>query len=461
MSSDRRRAVASFIAGVALSTACVLSVTRLPADEPAQPSLFQKAQAIPSREHAGPTIQLELAGKHYLLDPLDKRWNLRGEERRQLKLAGKTDEDLERIEQERRDAGLAELRKANGALDPRKYEVAVIGTAPSESMSPGRVEIDRVTVPRDSDWQHVDLQLADDLTGPGTVRLIGELTCYDENGKTLTCGMAKPLEFAWSDVLKASKKLNWTLEPDVGDLAAGAAGSVAAIRVKATAPAEYIVRKGSFTREEASFVGTIPLRRPGDVQPGANADASGDVADFVQFSYDRRTYTHPKKEGGRSTVTADHILARATGQFEGLEVVYHRELWPTVASHGRVLYAGGLEAGLRDGSAEWTNAYQPAPERGNVVARAMGVVEWAPELGPVNRDLGRGLRFFVRGRGWADVAKDIDGDWGARARGFFDGEFFWNFSEKQRVYVRYERGSLPPDLTRTVERWSAGIGGAF
>jgi len=42
-----------------------------------------------------------------------------------------------------------------------------------------------------------------------------------------------------------------------------------------------------------------------------------------------------------------------------------------------------------------------------------------------------------------------------------DSEFFYDFSTKYRVFVRYELGHLPPDLTRYRNGVFAGMGAAF
>jgi len=116
---------------------------------------------------------------------------------------------------------------------------------------------------------------------------------------------------------------------------------------------------------------------------------------------------------------------------------------------------------FRGAGQEWINLTQPAPFRGNLVARLGTVIEWAPQLGPINRDLGSGLRFFVRGRGWADYARDDSGMNGVRLRGFLDSELFYNIDSQHRVFARYELGSLPPDLTRSVSTIMVGVGASF
>jgi hypothetical protein len=95
------------------------------------------------------------------------------------------------------------------------------------------------------------------------------------------------------------------------------------------------------------------------------------------------------------------------------------------------------------------------------VARLGLVAEWAPRVAGVNKDLGQGLRFFVRGRGWADYFRNDSGSYGWRLKPFVDSELFWNFQKDYRVFVRAEYGSLPPDLSQDVKRVYAGVGAAF
>jgi hypothetical protein len=210
------------------------------------------------------------------------------------------------------------------------------------------------------------------------------------------------------------------------------------------------------SRRWLSLEGSVPITTPFDVQgvPGANDDASRLVVGFVQGSFMQRAYHRA------GYFTAYGLTVRTSGRFNGLEAVARYQL-AAFPSNDRSFFAAEGEAGYRDGRSEWINLTQRAPFRGNLVARLGAVVEWAPQLGPINRDLGSGLRFFVRGRGWADYAKDDSGHDGVRFRGFLDSEFFYNISTEYRVFLRYELGSLPPDLTRSVSTVMVGIGASF
>ncbi len=220
--------------------------------------------------------------------------------------------------------------------------------------------------------------------------------------------------------------------------------------------ASGVLRQRANGIETLSLGGKIPLGKPDDVEgtPGAARDASREVADVLSLSWNRITYSG----GGLKRMG---IRARATGCLEGFEGVWY---WQPVMGwfdemHG--FYGTELEAGYREGDAEWANLTTRAPGRGNIVARLGTVVEWAPVIGGVNRDLSRGLRLFVRGRGWADVYDDDNGDRSVRFRQFLDAELFFNFSSQYRVFLRWEDGYLPPDLTGRSDRVYVGVGGAF
>lgn len=211
------------------------------------------------------------------------------------------------------------------------------------------------------------------------------------------------------------------------------------------------------TRQWYSLEGSVPITTPSDVQavPGASVDASRIVADYFQASFTDRTYS------SINNFSAWGITVRTSGRGNGLEAVARFQPWATLAPNGRSFLGAELETGYRDGRSEWATLTQLAPFRGNVVARFGTVIEWAPQLGPINSDLGSGLRFFVRGRGWADYAKNDSGQDGVRLRGFVDSELFYDISKDYRVFLRYELGALPPDLTRNVSTVMLGIGKAF
>jgi hypothetical protein len=211
------------------------------------------------------------------------------------------------------------------------------------------------------------------------------------------------------------------------------------------------------SRRWFSLEGTVSLVRPSDVQgvPGANEDASRIVAGYVQASFTQRTY------GQANTFSAYGFTFRTSGRFNGFEAVARYQPVAVLFNQGRNFAAAEIEAGYRDGRSEWMNLTQRAPDRGNLVARLGAVFEWAPQLGRINSDLGAGLRFFVRGRGWADYARNDTGAGEVRFRGFLDTELFYNVSHRYRAFARYELGSLPPDLTRSVSTVMVGIGGSF
>jgi hypothetical protein len=215
----------------------------------------------------------------------------------------------------------------------------------------------------------------------------------------------------------------------------------------------------SVTRDFISIEGVVPVTTPGDVEDAggdAHDEATGDVANYVEATYKHRGFS------GRR-ITSLGVVARANGRLKNPEVVGQ---WQPFAGFlgtdfGRMFAGAELEAGWRDGTEEWVNLSENAPDRGNVVARLGGVLEYAPQFGKVNQDMGSGLRFFVRGRGWADYAKDDESDNGVRFRGFLDSEFFYNINARFRVYARYELGYLPPDLSRRRNGFGIGVGASF
>ena len=201
------------------------------------------------------------------------------------------------------------------------------------------------------------------------------------------------------------------------------------------------------SRDFFSIDGVVPIN---------DDEATADVANYVEAAYKHRRFT------GRRIATLG-VVARTNGRLKNPEVVAQ---WQPFAgflgrNFGRMFAGAELEAGWRDGTEEWVNLSENAPDRGNVVARLGGVIEYAPMLGKINQDLGSGLRFFVRGRGWADYAKDDEGDNGVRLRAFLDTEFFYNINARYRVFARYELGYLPPDLSRRRNGLGFGVGASF
>jgi hypothetical protein len=202
-----------------------------------------------------------------------------------------------------------------------------------------------------------------------------------------------------------------------------------------------------------------PVNIPRDVKNviGANKDASGVVADIIQVGVKSLQY----KQNGGLQETGGRFRVSGTGK--GAELVGYYSPASQLSINGRQFYALEFEAGLRQGDAEWKNLTTRAPNTGHLVARAGAVLEWAPEIRGtgINRDLtpsAPGLKFFIRDRFWLDSIKEGK-EW--RGRGYLDSELFYNFTNKSRLYLRYESGYSLPDLSRYVQRVSLGVGKAF
>ncbi|MEX2242630.1 MAG: hypothetical protein WD716_02160 [Fimbriimonadaceae bacterium] len=155
------------------------------------------------------------------------------------------------------------------------------------------------------------------------------------------------------------------------------------------------------------------------------------------------------------------LKARSTAEFAGYEAVVFAHPWEKWADGNRAFFAAEVEVGARGGDTEWSSLTTLAPDRGSLVGRIGLLAEWAPQIGDINRDLGTGFRFFVRGRAWTDYMKDSDGSGSARFRPFLDSELLVNISKESRVFLRWESGYLPPDLGKYINRVSLGIGKAF
>jgi hypothetical protein len=207
-----------------------------------------------------------------------------------------------------------------------------------------------------------------------------------------------------------------------------------------------------------SLAGRFPLGTPKDVArtPGAKADASGQVADFLSVDWSNFQYSRGwglRRFGAR---------ARATGSGDGLELTGYLSPVASNFDNLRAFFGAEAEAGYRRGDAEYKTLTTQAPNRGHLVARLGAVAEWAPSIfGLVNKDLSRGLRFFVRGRAWLDTYDNDYGQRSVRLVPFLDSEVFYNFDKESRVFFRLEYGSLPPDLTRRISRVFVGVGQAF
>jgi len=214
---------------------------------------------------------------------------------------------------------------------------------------------------------------------------------------------------------------------------------------------------GRTTVSTLSVSAKVPIGKPRDVRgvAGAQRDASEDVVDAVEIAYNRIGY----RRGG--SLSRMGLKARATGSLKGLEVVGYYAPLTGWYNQSRGFYALEVEAGYRKGDAEFENLLTRAADSGSLVARLGTVVEWAPRIGGVNKNLSKGLRFFVRGRGWLDTYKDAGGSYDVRFKPFLDSELFFNFSEENRIFLRGEYGALPPDLTLRSSRLYVGVGRIF
>jgi hypothetical protein len=221
----------------------------------------------------------------------------------------------------------------------------------------------------------------------------------------------------------------------------------------------YMRRVAPFGRRgllSASFAAKAPLGRPKDTKrAGSDEDASERIPDMLSADVGYTTYL------GNGYLIRGGARARTTGSGKGAEYVAYVAPLTGWFNGSRGFYGLEIEAGHRKGDAEFKNLTTKAPDRGDIVARLGLVAEWAPRVAGINKDLGHGLRFFVRGRGWADYFRNDSGSYGWRLKPFVDSELFWNFQKDYRVFVRAEYGSLPPDLSQDVKRVYAGVGAAF
>jgi hypothetical protein len=208
-----------------------------------------------------------------------------------------------------------------------------------------------------------------------------------------------------------------------------------------------------------SAAGKVPLGTPKDVksQPGADKDASAKIPDA--FNADLNKVNYDPKRG----LTRWGFRGRATGSFEGLELTSYYSPLSGFFDESHGFLGAEIEGGWRKGDAEFKTLTTKAPDRGSLVARLGGVIEWAPHISAlgINRNLNRGLRFFVRGRAWLDTYNNDYGNRSVRLAPFLDSEIFYNFASDSRVFLRFEYGSLPPDLTQRVTRLFVGVGQAF
>lgn len=250
---------------------------------------------------------------------------------------------------------------------------------------------------------------------------------------------------------------DWTLPPFRAKAQMGIGGGGPTLDVSGSGVLGTLTSKERSEVTTLSLAAKVPLGTPTDVKDvdGAEKDASGKVPDMLSLELNSTGYSDIW--GLRRT----GLRARATGSAKGLEITaYYAPL--TLWLDGSHAFIGAeAETGWRKGDAEFKDLTTKAPDRGNFVARLGAVAEWAPEFLGVNRDLSRGLRFFMRGRGWLDVYDNDYGKRSVRFAPFVDSEIFYNFQTDTRLFLRGEYGSLPPDLTRRSGRVYLGVGQAF
>jgi hypothetical protein len=350
------------------------------------------------------------------------------------------------------------LGKPGMPLDPGLYHIK-LSAPPSEAQGQLNVTIVRVELNPKARKRSILLYVSEPLRAHGSLT-VGSMKYWsrqDLGGPQEKHSAPQTIPFD-INVYKA-QPARWLISvaPHVGGLLGGGSGAPS-VDLSVRSGARFTQHGGEgFSMQDFSLTGDIPLTRPSDVPAGTSADASPSVADYIEAAYNIRSW-HAHSQ----SVDVKRLVARTTGRLRGLEVAGQYQPWASFGDDGRTFSALGVEAGWRArDNQEWHDATTPAPARGHALARALAVAEWAPQIGPVNRNLSEGMRFFVRGRGWADYAKDDSGSNGVRCRGFFDTELFWNISTEQRLFFRYEAGCLPPDLSKHVQRFSVGIGKAF
>jgi hypothetical protein len=234
-----------------------------------------------------------------------------------------------------------------------------------------------------------------------------------------------------------------------------------------SASGDGVVHRGTTSLTTLSLDVLTPIGTPTDVEdtPGANDAASRENPGRFLLALNHNGY---RKGHGKYTYGLRLRADGPLGSLRGAEgVLYLQPLMGWFdAMHG--FYGVEAEAGVRNGDEEWESLTMKAPDRGSAVARVGAVVEWAPMMGGVNRDLSQGLRFFVRGRAWADMYDNDSGARAVRLRPFVDAELFTNFgaaaapaTAQWRVFLRGDAGYIPPDLTTYIHRAWVGVGAAF
>lgn len=210
-----------------------------------------------------------------------------------------------------------------------------------------------------------------------------------------------------------------------------------------------------------SVDGLVPLYSP--KLPGSDdrRSTSEDV-DLLSLSLDSVRYSR----GG--SLTKFGLKARMPSGGQGGEVVAYLGLLSLgyqsskrgngIASY---TFASEVEVGNRWGDVEWTNLSSAPKSTGSTVARLGVLGEFWPRLGVVNERIGQGLCVYVRGRFWLDHA-EVNKKRVTRGRGFVDAELFYVLpTSDYRVFVRYEGGMLPPNLSTYTNRVFAGMGAKF
>src|SRR3569833_116796 len=167
------------------------------------------------------------------------------------------------------------------------------------------------------------------------------------------------------------------------DVRLDAATPVVDFRFEYTTNFRFEPSHRSVSRDWISVEGSVPVTDPRDIHDtnGSNADASGDVGGFVQMSLARRWYDGKNIHG-------IGLVSRTSSRINGNETVINVQPFAALATDGRTFAGLEGEGGYRDGHSEWKGLTEKGPDAGNVVGRLGGVLEWAPQLGPINRDLG-------------------------------------------------------------------------
>ena len=350
-----------------------------------------------------------------------------------------------------------QLRTPGRALDPERYSIQLQDSI-SDSYGPHGVVVDSIRLADDLDDRTVWIILSVPLRGKGRIDVrpitYWELT-NEQWAKRASSAQegADALSLGYKELENQRFRWQYSLGPEVGTLSGD---SAPLLDLNVRSDARLRPTESGFFVEDFALTGKVPIGHPQGVAATGNVDSSGEFADFVEMSYTRRSW---RRESGN--VSSIGAVARATGRLRGAELVVHYRPFSQLLADNRAFAALAFEGGLKEGDAEFLDEDTAAPDRGSAVLRGALLLEYAPQLGPVNRSLASGVRFFVRGRLWTDRFDDENGDAAWRSPRFVDAELFWNFRPQTRLYVRCEAGSLPPDLSQHVRRVSIGTGSAF